>query len=646
MNKKKIIHSFILSLFVFSIIHLLYSYNFFKKLDYIVYDSFVKLIRDDKLISKEVAIILIDEASLETLNPIVGRWPWPRAIYSDLLDFLSMGAPKAVLFDILFTENQKSEDSNRISANDVELVLATKEAGFVYHAMQLVEDNEDEYNKKLLNRQLPEEFIEKFSIKNIKSLYSYKQQSNNYYIPFDELYNASHGIGVVEFSPDSDGVFRRTMPIRKYGKNFLPVIGIAPFLNNEKVEISPKYVKIGKRKIPLDKDGKYILNTYKKFNTYSISGIFASLQKIRMGDIENLIIDPMEFKDKIVFIGASAVGVEDLKPTPIAPRTPGVFLHATLASNFLLDDFLKPPNPKATVFAIFLFTILCFICILFLEHFIIKISIPFLLLIVCLSFSLFQFNHNILYSIIAPLASIFLSSIVSFAYLVITEGREKLKVKKMFSQYVSPDVLSDILKNKNYASTDTGKEVDITVLFTDIRSFTSFSDKTSPDKVVEMLNFFFSRMTNIIHGNNGTIDKFIGDAIMAFWGAPLLINDHPKQATITALNMICELNSLNLELKDRGFDIDLKIGIGINTGTAILGNIGSENKLNYTIIGDTVNVASRLEGLTKNYNCPIIISETTYMRLEKDIVCRAIDIAQVRGKDKTIQIYEPISCSL
>lgn len=641
MNKKKIIGVTILITAVFLAITLFYYFHFFRKLDHMVYDSAVKFIRLNKSTADRVAVILIEEASLETLNPIVGRWPWPRAIYSDLLDFLSMGEPAAVLFDILFTENQKDVDSERLGHNDGQLVRATQEAGNVYHAMQLLIDKE--INRWLQNRPLPRDFIERFPLKDVQAYPGYKHEYTNYCLPFKELYSAAYGMGIVEFLADSDGVFRRTKPIREYGGEFLPVMGVAPVVDSRRVEIAKNQIIIGDRQVPVDNMGKYILNFYGKYNTYSISGIFASLQKIMQGDIEGIIVDPMEFKDKIVFIGASAVGVEDLKPTPIAARTPGVFLHATLASNFLLNDFLVPPDWKITLLTILLFTMLCMTGIIYIPRFWSKIIFPFAVILLWVAFFLFQLNHNVLYELVPPLAAIILSSMLSFGYLVATEGREKLRVKRMFSQYVSPEVVAEITKNTDFSLTDKGRKKDLTILFTDIRNFTSFSDSNSPERVVEMLNLFFSNMSRVIFSSQGTIDKFIGDSIMAFWGAPLKVADHPDRAVETALNMLRELNLLNGKLEERGFDLYLRIGIGINSGEAILGNIGSESKLNYTIVGDAVNLASRLEGLTKTYGCQVIISESTYRRLQKDIPCRVIDELQVRGRQEITKIYEPLS---
>ncbi|MGA1845190.1 MAG: CHASE2 domain-containing protein [bacterium] len=631
----------LISTLVVCTISLLYLFGILTKFDNMAYDALIRLVRLKKRGSSEIALVLIDEPSLEVLNPIVGRWPWPRAIYSDLLDFLSMGKPRAVLFDILFTENQKDGSGSGLGADDRQLVSATRETGLIYHAMQVRVDDPDDFNGNLLNRPLPGDFVRRFSMRSINTDPGYMNRNNNFYLPFPELYQASHGMGVVEFSPDPDGIFRRTMPVREYGDVFFPVLGLAPFVDEREVEMDGSWIRVGSAYIPVDANGECILNYYGSFDAYSVSGILASLQRIRRGDVEDLITHPMEFRDKIVFIGASAAGVEDLKHTPLSPRTPGVFLHATLASNVLMNDFLIPPTTGMTLSAIFMMTLLCVAGIILFERYLVKLLFPLGTSVIWISFIMYQLRSNILHEVVPPLAAILAGGMVSLGYLLVTEGREKFRVKRLFSRYVSPDLLHQALEDDDLASPRIGTTVDITVVFADIRNFTSFANRNPPEKVVEMLNLFFSRMTDIILSHNGRIDKFIGDAIMAFWGASAG-DVHPRQAVVAAIDMIHALEPLGNELRERGFDFDLNIGIGINSGSAILGTIGSQDKLNYTIVGDTVNVASRLQELTKTYECPIIISESTYRMLGTDIPCRLVDVIHVRGKEKRIRIYEPV----
>ena len=622
---------------------LLYLSGSFTRLENIAFDAASKQLRGQTKTSDEVAIILIDEASLQALNSTVGRWPWPRAIYSDLLEFLSMGEPHAVFFDIMFAENQETLDDGEIGPNDRALVLATYDSGNVFHAMQLVKDVEDEKNKTLLNRPLPKEFVDTFAMSNVSINFEHHGIANNYYTPIYELAMASKGIGVVEFASDEDGIYRQTQPFREYQGRYFPVAGIAPLLNDEKIEIRKNHLKIGDKDIPLTREGKVIINPYGKINSFSISGLFASLQMIKNGDIESLLVHPEEFRDKIVYVGASAVGVEDLKPTAISPLSPGVYLHASLASNYLMDNFFSYVDRKTTIALIILFSILCTVSVLFLGNFRNKLAFPTACLGTWVLSYFYAFNGNYLMEIIPPAGSIIFSGVTAFAFLAATEGREKLRVRKMFSQYVSPEVLNQMAENiEDFTSLGKGEEVHLTIMFTDIRGFTAFSDKTSPEMVIKMLNSYLSRMCDVILKNQGTVDKFIGDAIMAFWGAPLKIKNHAEMSVRSAIEMAARMELVNSEINEMGVDFTVKQGIGINTGPAILGNIGSEKKLSYTVIGDTINLASRLESLNKQYPVPIIISEFTYSEIKDVLPCRILDKVQVRGKRDMIGIYEAI----
>lgn len=628
----------------FFITLLLYYAGAFKKIEYISYDTAVRSARLSKSAPPEVVVVLIDEASLQALNPVVGRWPWPRALFADFLEFVMMGEPRAVLFDILNTETfvARGKDGG-LGKDDTALVRATRESGVVVHAMQLIRDTEDEKNKTLTNRPLPEDFVSRFALKNATGTPAGAGLNNNYYIPFPELYSVASKMAVVEFAPDDDGVYRRTRPLREYRGSLFPVLGMAPALDvNTPITVGAQSIVIGAKTIPLDAQGHYTINMYGKINTYSISGIFASLQKIRSGDVENLMVDPSEFKDKIVFLGGSAVGVEDMKPTPMSSLTPGVFLHASLAGNFLTGDFPVPPAPVHTVAAMALFAALAAAGIFYIRIFGLKALLPVALAGGWIALGLWGAAHNRLFEFVPPVAALLFASLSSFGYQALTEGREKAKVRQMFSQYVSPEVLDLMSENAGqFATLGGGSKVDITVLFSDIRGFTTFSDKTPPEQVVMMLNTHFSHMTEAIFHTRGTVDKYIGDAIMAFWGAPVPLPDHPDRAVLAAMEMTRKLKTVNAELKEKGIELDLHIGIGVNSGEAIIGSIGSRRKLNYTVIGDTVNLASRLESLNKNYGAPVIISEFTRRRLtDPKIVCRILDRVMVRGKAEPVRIYE------
>lgn len=639
MTKKSII-SFCIAAGIFIITITLYYLGILERMEFVSYDAETKLIRAHKEPPQNIKVILIDEASIKAMEGILGRWPWPREIWTDLLDFLSIGGARAVLFDILFTERQGG-------AHDSALMEATRTSGNVYHSMMILREELDEKEDRSgLNKPMPEDFVKRFSLKGVHDSFLTKPgtESNNYTIPFTDLYTVSKGIGVVEFTPDIDGVFRRTRPLREYQGKYYPVLGLSPIVDeNTEIGIKRNVISIKNRTLPIDNTGNYLINMYGKVGAYSISGIFASMQKIRKGEVESLIINPGEFRDSIVFVGASAVGVEDLKSTSIGQRTPGVLLHASFLSNYLLNDFLHPPKKIITIISILIGAFLTTHIVLFSKRLLIRTSFPIGMLVLYVACSIFAFMMNYVFEIIPFVFSTLTSSFISFGYLTFTEAKEKRKVSQLFAQYVSKEVLDEIIRNRmDYRKAGAGSKVEITVLFSDIRGFTTFSENTPPDRVVEMLNCYFSRMAEIILKYNGTLDKYIGDAIMAFWGAPVPIADHAERAVLTAIEMLSALNDVNKTLKSKGYDFELKVGIGINTGIATIGNIGSEKKLNYTIVGDTVNLASRLEGLTKEFNSSLIISEYTYERIKDKITCKSLGNIKVKGREKPVEIYTPI----
>lgn len=662
---KKVLQGALIALTTAMIVNLGFHFGLFDGLELKTFDMRAKY--NSKQPSPDVAIILIDEASLRGMNPIVGRWPWPRSVHADVVDFLAMSGAKAVLFDILFTENERvfGTPKGALAPSDKSLVQSTASAGNVYHAAQIVIDEEDEYNKGLLNRPMPKDFSRRFAV-DLKGAPA--SSHNNYYLPFKELYKASKGIGIVEFLSDSDGVYRRTRLFRHYQGNYFPVLPMAPLLDILKPKSirqeGDKIVLTGVQaglplqpgtqnpelktlEIPIQEDGSYLINMNGDFKPYSMSGVLSSIQKIKTGDLEGLPVNPDEFKDKVVFIGGSAVGIEDLKPTSMGSNTPGVYLHASVYSNMIRGDFLRYTGSLITSLSILALAITVTIIILWSRNIIYyQLGAPFLLAFVYILTSFWAFRHNIVFDIVAPTISIIISWMGSFAFLSITEGKDKRKIKRMLSQYVSPSILTTLIDKspQDVLKAEVGSKENLTILFSDIRGFTSISERLAAEQVVELLNGYLSEMVDVIFKHEGTLDKFIGDAIMAFWGAPIKVDDHGMRAVLAALDMRRQLDIYNQGLVAKGA-IPLEIGIGINTGAVILGNIGSEKKLDYTVIGDNVNLASRMEGLTKVYGSPILITESTYEEVHTSIPCRLIDMVRVVGKQKGIRIYQPLDVS-
>jgi len=648
--KKKLVRSLAITLAVAIVVNLLFVSGILNRLEWISFDQRAKLFRSDKSAPDDIAIVMIDQSSLSLMNDRLGRFPWPRAIYGDLLDFLALGEPRAVIFDILFVENQRETALNkgrrqvRLNPNDRRLVSASKKYPFVYHAMEILEDMVDDDGLALEARPLPDDFVRRFGLEVPPALVF--EQYNRYGTPFNKLYQASAGVGFVGLRPDDDGVYRRTRLFDSYQGIGFPALSVTSVIDREFNVASAwqdSTLVIGGLRVPIQADGNYLINMYGQFSEFSIGGIFASIAALNQGRPEKMLIQPDEFKDKIVFIGTSAAGLQDIKQTSL-DLVPGVLVHAAVTGNLLTQDFLKTSSLGMTVLLVFFFSFLTALAILYAPAFIYQIGLPILIVVIYGVFVFWQFGQNNVLDLVAPVSGI-LSTWLSMAlFLTFTEGKDKRKARRMFAQYVSPEVLAEVVdKYDDQVSADVGRRERVSILFSDIRSFTNIAENLEPEAVVEMLNTHLGAMVEIIINKRGTLDKFIGDAIMAFWGAPLRMEDHALRAVEAGLLMLRALPAVNEKMRAKGFP-EIKIGIGINTGEVVLGNIGSEQKLDYTVIGDRVNAASRLESLTKKYlGCGLLISGTTYEDLHNEILCAQVDMVRVKGKNETLSIYAPLA---
>jgi len=514
--------------------------------------------------------------------------------------------------------------------------------------VQLVRDDEDDYNRTLLGRPLPDDFVARFALPRIGA--GGDHGNNNYYLPFPELVEASRGVGVVEFSPDRDGVYRRTRLIRHYGEAAFPTLSLAGLLDRyEPLGERPGELLLqGKdgttRQVPLLADENYLIKMYQEFPIYSMSGLLASMQRLLQGELSDLPLDPALFADKVVYVGASAVGVEDLKTTALGRLAPGVLLHASIYANIIQNDFLRTLPHWGDVAITAVLALIVAALVLLNARPGVQTGGPLLLLLLFLPAIQFAYSQNLVLTVATPLFAMGCSWIGAYAWVSATEGRDKRKIRRMLGQYVSPAILESVVDRSKAGvlRAEVGSRENLTILFSDIRGFTSLSESLPAEQVVELLNGYFSVMVDIIFQRQGTLDKFIGDAIMAFWGAPLKADDHPLRGVLAALEMRDGLVQYNAELVERGLR-PLAIGIGLHTGEMILGNIGSEKKLDYTVIGDNVNLGSRLEGLTKAYGCSVIISETVEVAVRETILCRMVDNVRVKGKKLPVRIYEPLA---
>ncbi|HBR22599.1 MAG TPA: hypothetical protein DD713_08580 [Nitrospiraceae bacterium] len=384
--------------------------------------------------------------------------------------------------------------------------------------------------------------------------------------------------------------------------------------------------------IPSDESGRLTVNYYGK------GGTIATLSAV---DVIKKRIKKDELKDKIVFVGATEVGIYDMRATPVESAFPGVEIHATVASNALQGRFILRDK---RIIAIEILCLALFPVILTLLLGVLRNSFLGLVAFMFVSgiYAVFNYllfrNYSIDMSLLYPLSSTAMAFISSEAYRNLVVERKNRYLKKAFSSYVSPELVAEIIKNPDRLALG-GEKKEITVLFSDIRGFTGISEKLAPDVLVSLLNEYLGPMTEVVLKNNGTLDKYIGDAVMAIYNAPLNVTDHPEKACRTAIEMIDKLKEVNSSFKQKGLP-PVDIGIGVNTGYAVVGNMGADMRFDYTAIGDTVNLASRLEGQNKYYGTHIILSEFTAGKVKDKFLLREIDLMKVVGKEKPVAIFE------
>lgn len=600
----------------------------------------------DRRASNQVVVIDIDEQSMKLLGSHYGRWPWPRKVYKDLLEFFAVGEPAGIFFDLLFTEPSLNTGDDQI------LSESSVQTGLASHAMQLLQDRATEGTGL---PELPSEITHQYSVHwngSAPERGFSKKSYKDFSVPIDLYLKKGPRVHVVTVHQENDGVYRRLPLVFQYGSNWLPSLSLNAILSTlpDKNLLGWKdsFLIVGKKQIPLESDGQFRIHFYQVDRgpeVISFSAVMfaaAQLQKGEVQDPSQLKVNPFDFKDKVILIGGSAAGLEDLKITPVSPAFPGVLLHASAISNILENDFLLPCAPVVQIGFTILTLVLVYGFSLLTQNNILRFLFPLFWLLgtECIGLYLFKF-HSIWFELARPLGLGIIAWVDSLSYLFFIENREKRKMKESLSKYVPPALADEIIRSGEDPRAEVGRVQDLSVLFSDIRGFTALSEKLEPKVLVELLNEYLSKMTDVVFDFRGTLDKFMGDAVMAFWGAPVAEPNHAILAVRCALKMRSALKDLNQQWIHRGL-FPIEIGIGINSGPVIVGNIGSEKRLDYTVIGDNVNLASRLEGLTKQYKVGILISEKTQELIKNSVVCRQVDFVRVKGKIQCVKIYEVI----
>ncbi|MEN3034132.1 MAG: adenylate/guanylate cyclase domain-containing protein [Aquificaceae bacterium] len=598
----------------------------FTRLELILFDLRARVFSGSLLPPEEIVVVLIDEQSLREVYKATGiSWPWSWELYALITDFFTISNVKALVYDIHFSETKEQSPS---------LPDSIRRNSRVIFPVQFFPSG------GLGLRPLPEGLASLHAIKSIEvSGNSFLRKNNDYIIPLKPVYENAWALGSVSFTRDPDGVYRRNYLIWTYDKYYFPGLALSAYLKTSDVS----HIKLSKDQllvykasarveVPLE-NGRYLIKPYPKFNSVSMSAILSTIHGLQQGDLEKILVDPKEFNNKIVFVGASASGLGDLKISPLSNSLPGVFLHANILANLIKEDFLKLV-PILWVDA-FLFSLICLI----ISRFSLFYSLFFVLFTLSFLFAFYYFNvvFNITYFAISGFGTFLTALWIS----ITQKEREKTQLKKSFERYVSKATLSQILENPDKLVGIKTQRVELTLLMSDIMNFTTIMEDIEPEKAVEMLNIYFDKMVDVLFKNGATIDKFIGDGIFAFFGAPIELKDHPERAVRAALEMKKALSLVNETLKGLNLP-QLSNGIGIHTDRVILGNIGSKTRLDYTAIGDGVNLTARLESVTRFYGVGIAISESTFQRLNNSFLVRPIDLIRVKGRQKPVMIYEPL----
>jgi adenylate cyclase len=638
------------------------KYPFLEQLENWTYDTRLNFNRLDT-IDERIVIVDIDENSLA----LVGRWPWSRdklaTIVNNLFDKYSVNV---VGFDIVFAEKDESSGLKQFE------YLASGEL------------KNDPLFQKALNNLRPnleydEIFARAINDRNVVMGYYFKSSAPqkkiaktgqlppaitkmnptlSSHLPIKKAMGYGGNLEVLQSSArsggffdnpvvDSDGIFRRVPLVQihqDYLYSSLALSTTQAYLGESNItldivtdgnEIDPYYalesIYLNEFRIPVDSNGA----VYVPFR-----GLAHSFPYVSAHEILNGTIDPDSLTDKIILVGTTAPGLLDLRSTPVQNVYPGVEVHANIISGILDQRINQRPDWTIGYELVILILIAVSMALLLpTKSPLIASVVTAIILVLTVGGTIVAWNSHIILPLASPLLLIVLTFILHMTYGFFVESRSKRQLAQIFGQYIPPELVDEMSESPANFSLD-GENREMTVLFSDVRGFTTISEGMDPKQLTQLMNALLTPMTRVIHKNRGTIDKYMGDAIMSFWGAPIHEPEHARHALYAAMDMVVELKTMQKDFESRGWP-PVNIGIGLNTGNMNVGNMGSEFRVAYTVLGDSVNLGSRLEGLTKEYGVNIIVSESTKNSIP-EFTFRDLDLVRVKGKNEPIAIFEPI----
>ena len=617
----------------------------------------------------DIVIVEVNDTSVRDLAPILGRWPWPRVVFGALVSFLDQAQARVVAFDFGFLEPDRTRaiqvGSMEMSGAESDAALASALAAS--RATVLLADAVYEGVESGTTANAPPEW----SKKSLPFRLGPAIEERPFVLPpLPEFTSATTLLGHNFLPFDIDGPARRMPPFIRQGNQYMPSLGLAAALlaggfRPDEVVLEGTAIRVRDRLIPLvagtvyDASGRPrdtpqltmlinyqappLVNGARPYKTYEARHLFAAMEKLEAG--ERPALDPAVFRDKIVFVGLTTSGLMDAFSTPFGSdkgTMPGIQLHATMADNLLSNRFIRPASRRVRLVSVFAAAILVGLLAALLSF---SPAAAGTLIGVALWtwYALNAFEDGLWLNMAQPLLAMGTALFAGTTYQYFVEGREKRLVKALFGRYVSRDVYKQLIENPALAQLG-GRRRDMTVLFSDIRGFTSVTEKGQPEALVAQLNEYFTRMVDVVFRNHGTVDKFVGDMVMALFGAPVDDEAHAEHAVAAAVEMVEELAALNRQWAAEG-KVQLDIGIGVNSGEMIAGNIGSSSIMSYTVIGDNVNLGARLESLNKDYRTRIIISDATRARLQAGYTLRPLGDVTVKGKSQAVSIFEVVVSS-
>jgi len=586
---------------------------------------------------KKIKIIVIDQSSLDYFaNEESYYWPWPRPLYSRVLQFLQYAGAKGVAFDILFTEGQSFQKTD-----DLEFSDSLNQFIPVVSASVLVPGKGNfDREKFILFREAQKRNLQLSAFEKKFLKHSGMPKYHSATLPIASVLEKSAAFGNVWARPDSDGIFRHAVPGGFLSG--LPVLSL-PFslynlthLDQELAYNLEDY---------FDKRNRLTLRFHgpqATYETFPIADVINSMAKIEEG--ESPLVDPAAFKDSMVFIGVWASGLFDDRPTPLADEFKGVEINAIVLDNLINQGFIKRPGALYNTLIAGLFIIPLVLVLLYSKRINTHIYTALFFVSLFTAICFYAVNLGFWLNLVVPLSAQIVCVLAAFAFQYGMEGKERRFIKGAFSQYLSPAVIEQIIEDPTKLELG-GDRRELTILFTDIAGFTDMSEKLDPKILTTLMNNYFSALTGIILRSGGTLDKYIGDAIMAFWNAPLSDDKHAWHAVHAAIDCQSKLDQLQVEF-ERDYGVTLPTRMGLHTGLVTVGNFGSYERLSYTIIGDSANLASRLEAANKILGTKILCSEATYLASADIEVFRYIGQIKLPGVSESIRVYEPLNSEL